>query len=70
MTSVVKTHKCPICHKMTADTQYHPLCSKRCADVDLGRWLDGSYSMPVQELDESDYEELEKAVTPSEDNQE
>ena len=59
MAEVIKTHKCPICHKVCVETKYKPFCSKRCADVDLGNWLNGSYAVPVQELDESDYEELE-----------
>ena len=60
MTEIIKTHKCPICHKVCAETKYKPFCSKRCADVDLGNWLNGSYAVPVLELDESDYEELER----------
>jgi len=36
---------CPICTKGTAE-KYRPFCSKRCADLDLGRWLDGSYAIP------------------------
>jgi hypothetical protein len=34
---------CPICGKPIDDFKYKPFCSKRCADVDLGRWLTGSY---------------------------
>ena len=26
-----------------------PFCSTRCADVDLGRWFQGQYSIPVVE---------------------
>jgi hypothetical protein len=33
---------CPICQK-ESDARYRPFCSKRCADIDLGRWLTGSY---------------------------
>jgi len=36
---------CPICRKPT-DPQYRPFCSRRCADVDLGRWLTGAYRIP------------------------
>lgn len=39
---------CPICGKMAID-QFRPFCSKRCADVDLNRWLSGVYSVPVVE---------------------
>ncbi|MDJ0857778.1 MAG: DNA gyrase inhibitor YacG [Dinoroseobacter sp.] len=42
---------CPICQKDTSD-RYRPFCSKRCADVDLGRWMTGSYAISVEEDDE------------------
>jgi uncharacterized protein len=37
--------KCPICSR-ASDTKYRPFCSRRCADVDLARWLGGSYAIP------------------------
>ena len=33
---------CPICQN-DAVKAYRPFCSKRCADVDLSRWLNGAY---------------------------
>ncbi|SEO12812.1 hypothetical protein SAMN04489859_103644 [Paracoccus alcaliphilus] len=36
---------CPICGKDSVK-EYRPFCSKRCADIDLGRWLRGSYVIP------------------------
>ncbi len=36
---------CPIC-KTTTDPVYRPFCSKRCADRDLGRWMNGNYAVP------------------------
>ena len=36
---------CPICKK-PSDPQYRPFCSKRCADIDLGRWFNESYVVP------------------------
>ncbi len=47
-----QTSKCPICDK-NGDINYAPFCSKRCADVDLHRWLSGGYAVPAEE-DESD----------------
>jgi uncharacterized protein len=44
---------CPICRK-PRNADYRPFCSKRCADVDLGRWLHGSYAIPVTEDDDED----------------
>jgi endogenous inhibitor of DNA gyrase (YacG/DUF329 family) len=43
--------KCPICGK-PAQTQFRPFCSRRCADVDLHRWLSDSYATPVVDDDE------------------
>lgn len=39
---------CPICDR-PAVARYRPFCSKRCADIDLGRWLDGGYRLPAVE---------------------
>jgi uncharacterized protein len=36
---------CPICGKPRSK-RYDPFCSRRCADVDLHRWLKGSYVIP------------------------
>jgi uncharacterized protein len=44
---------CPICGK-PVDKQRKPFCSKRCADVDLNRWLTGVYAVPVTEDEEED----------------
>ena len=38
---------CPICRK-PADPAYRPFCSRRCADVDLQRWLVGGYAIPSE----------------------
>jgi hypothetical protein len=38
--------RCPICSKPSAPS-YKPFCSKRCADVDLNRWLTGGYAIPL-----------------------
>jgi endogenous inhibitor of DNA gyrase (YacG/DUF329 family) len=40
---------CPVCGK-PADPKWRPACSRRCSYVDLGRWLDGSYAVPGEEL--------------------
>ena len=36
---------CPICGG-PSDIDYRPFCSRRCADVDLSRWLRGAYVIP------------------------
>lgn len=43
---------CPICDRPT-ETAYRPFCSKRCADIDLGRWMTGSYAIPSEDEDET-----------------
>ncbi len=40
-----KERPCPICGKPCSE-RYDPFCSRRCADVDLHRWLKGSYVIP------------------------
>lgn len=50
---MIKQHKCPICGKETTDEKYRPFCSKRCADVDLGHWFNGSYIISADKLDDS-----------------
>ena len=40
--SVAKKPKCAICGR-PVEPQFRPFCSKRCADVDLGRWLGERY---------------------------
>lgn len=50
---------CPICDKPT-DTTFRPFCSKRCADIDLGKWLTGNYAIPSE--DPEDMESLEEAL--------
>jgi endogenous inhibitor of DNA gyrase (YacG/DUF329 family) len=37
--------KCPICGKPAVEAS-KPFCSERCRDVDLNRWLSGSYVVP------------------------
>jgi endogenous inhibitor of DNA gyrase (YacG/DUF329 family) len=53
MADAQKRQMCPICGKPTAE-RVKPFCSKRCADVDLHRWLSGSYVIPVTEDEEED----------------
>ncbi|GAA6164467.1 DNA gyrase inhibitor YacG [Pelagimonas sp. KU-00592-HH] len=42
---------CPICRKDTVQA-YRPFCSKRCADVDLGRWFGEEYAVASQDPEE------------------
>ncbi len=38
--------RCPICSRPSGPGRLRPFCSKRCADVDLGRWFIGAYAVP------------------------
>jgi len=49
---------CAVCGR-PAEQAYRPFCSRRCADVDLQRWLSGRYAIPALE-DEAPSEEEEK----------
>jgi endogenous inhibitor of DNA gyrase (YacG/DUF329 family) len=33
---------------------FRPFCSRRCADIDLNRWLSGFYAVPVKEDEDED----------------
>jgi hypothetical protein len=50
----MKTPRCPVCDK-PVDPAYRPFCSRRCADVDLQRWLSGRYA--IAGASEEDQEE-------------
>jgi uncharacterized protein len=49
--SAKRAGRCPICKEPTA-AAYRPFCSARCRDVDLARWLSGSYAIPGSERDQ------------------
>lgn len=58
---------CPICAKQ-ADPKYRPFCSRRCADIDLGRWVTGSYAIPSEREDDAQISEeadLEAGINPA-----
>jgi endogenous inhibitor of DNA gyrase (YacG/DUF329 family) len=47
--------RCPVCGRPTLnDTR--PFCSRRCADVDLGRWLTGEYRIPGPAIEDAQEE--------------
>ncbi|MBN9888501.1 DNA gyrase inhibitor YacG [Salipiger abyssi] len=51
---------CPICGRAT-DAKLRPFCSKRCADIDLAKWMSGSYAIPS-----TDPEDVEEAIEAAE----
>ena len=50
---------CPICAEPTVPS-FRPFCSKRCADIDLGKWMNGAYAVPSQ--DPEDLLNLDEAL--------
>lgn len=53
---------CPICAKSfdidsLDDLPSFPFCSKRCKLIDLGRWIDGAYSLPEKAAPDSSADE-------------
>jgi uncharacterized protein len=44
---------CAVCGKPQVEA-FRPFCSRRCADVDLHRWLAGAYTLPATEDDDGD----------------
>ena len=49
--------RCPICGR-PREQRFRPFCSKRCADIDLNRWLSGVYAVPVTEDDDEDGDKI------------
>jgi uncharacterized protein len=47
------TRPCPVCRKPSSQ-QFHPFCSARCADIDLNRWLSGTYVIPAEPADDDE----------------
>jgi endogenous inhibitor of DNA gyrase (YacG/DUF329 family) len=61
--------KCPICKRPVPAPDPnapgpYPFCSERCKLIDLGRWLDGKYQIPVvEEGDEASHEGREASAS-------
>jgi uncharacterized protein len=55
---------CPICGKPVR-AEFRPFCSRRCADVDLNRWLSGVYAVPVTEDEEEDERREDSSEEPN-----
>ena len=42
---------CPICGRAGV-AQYRPFCSRRCADIDLGKWFSEGYRVASSDPDD------------------
>lgn len=58
-------HVCPVCGRDaptrtgTPPNASFPFCSPACKMVDLGRWLDGSYRIPLDDSDGGEGDAME-----------
>ncbi len=48
MPDATNTPRCPICGQ-PRKALHRPFCSRRCREIDLGRWFSGSYAVPTVE---------------------
>jgi len=46
--------KCAQCRRKPVAADYRPFCSKRCADIDLNKWLSDGYAIPGSPADIAD----------------
>ena len=55
---------CPICSAETSP-DYRPFCSRRCADIDLAKWLSRGYAIPSTDPRDAEeaLDELEKSLS-------
>lgn len=53
MTRSAESPACVMCGRPSVEA-YQPFCSKRCADLDLQRWLTGGYVIPGGDDDDSE----------------
>ena len=55
---MAQSRLCPICKRPMDEREdtlrFRPFCSKRCAEIDLGRWLKGTYAIPAAEAEDED----------------
>jgi len=58
------TRNCAICDKPQTD-KFKPFCSARCADIDLHRWMKGSYAIPGRPADEDEDGDHASAQSPA-----
>lgn len=61
--------KCPNCGRETEylGNEFRPFCSERCKMLDLGAWIDGEYTLPVEgtEMTDEDIEQIESVLNES-----
>lgn len=60
---ILKVH-CPQCKKEFNyySSEFRPFCCEKCRLIDLGQWLNESYTVPVQNLTLEEAEALEQII--------
>ena len=53
---------CPTCGAPSMH-ETRPFCSKRCADIDLGRWFQGVYAIPAVDAADDSIIDAERAIS-------
>jgi len=55
---------CPICKNRFEyySAKTRPFCSDKCRLLDLGKWLNESYAVPVKKLNETEQQTLEQLI--------
>jgi endogenous inhibitor of DNA gyrase (YacG/DUF329 family) len=49
VSDAAKAPACPVCGRPRSQA-HRPFCSRRCADLDLARWLRGDYAVPGEDV--------------------
>lgn len=52
VTPLRRPQPCPECNRPSTHENF-PFCSERCRSIDLGRWLSGSYAIPVTDAEDN-----------------
>ena len=47
---------CVECRTAPVDPRWRPFCSERCRNLDLARWVDGTYRIPGEPVTTQDPE--------------
>ncbi len=56
--------RCPNCGRLLESKQHMPFCSQRCRQIDLARWLDERYTLPIYRDDEDEESQAEERGEP------
>ena len=62
--------KCPTCGNPVEwkENPFRPFCSERCQLVDLGKWVDGEYRVPGEQLPPEEVEQPARTSDADNDN--